>query len=171
MPPHFLDPDGYVSFLEALVPGVDAVVLQYTQESAKAFRAQLWFASAVMLGAASERTMLLLLEAVRDRSQDSEKAKLTKLLDQPRLGEIFKVIQARIAAEIRAGTLPYSVHQGCTEHLLSLSEMIRVNRNDAVHPAAAKIDRRKAFITLQTFPEALRVIDGLRKWFSMSSGM
>jgi hypothetical protein len=164
--PHFLDPDGYVSFLEALVPEVDGVVLQYTQESARAFKAQLWFASAVMLGAASERTMLLLLEAFRDRSQDPEKAKLTKLLDQPRLGEIFKVIQAHVAAEIKAGTLPYNVHQGCTEHLLSLSEMIRVHRNEAVHPAAAKVDRRKAFIALQTFPEALRVIEGLRKWLT-----
>ena len=72
-PPHFLDPDGYVRFLEGLVPEVDAVVLQYTQESARAFRAQLWFASAVMLGAASERTILLLLEAVRDRARTRRK--------------------------------------------------------------------------------------------------
>jgi len=164
-PPHFLDSDGYVGFLKVLVPEVDSVVLQYSQESAKAFRAQLWFASAVMLGAAAERTTLLLLEAIRDKSQDPEKGKLTRLLDQPRLTEIFKVIQARIAAEIKAGVLPYSVHQGCTEHLLSLLEMIRVHRNEAVHPAAAKVDRGKAFIALQTFPEALRVIDGLRKWF------
>ncbi|MGD0233394.1 MAG: hypothetical protein ABSC55_02535 [Syntrophorhabdales bacterium] len=166
MAPHFLDPDGYVRYLLAFVPNLDAVVLQYTQESARAFRAQLWFASAVMLGAASERTVLLLLEAVRDRALDPEKAKLTKLLDQPRLGEIFKVIQTRVAAEIKAGRLPYSVHQGCTEHLLSLSEMIRVHRNEAVHPAVAKVDRRKAFIALQTFPEALRVIEGLRNWFA-----
>jgi hypothetical protein len=167
MASHFLDPDGYVRYLRALVPAVDATVLQYTQESARAFRAQLWFASAVMLGAASERTVLLLLEAIRDTTPNHpEKAKLTKLLEQPRLGEIFKVIQARIAAEIKASSLPYSVHQGCTEHLLSLSEMIRVHRNEAVHPAAAKVDRQKAFIALQTFPEALRVIEELRKWFA-----
>jgi len=164
-PPHFLDPDGYVGFLKTLVSEVDPIVLQYTQESARAFRAQLWFASAVMLGAAAERTTLLLLEAIRDKSQDPEKAKLTRILDQPRLTEIFKVIQTRIASEIKAGVLPYSIHQGCTEHLLSLSEMIRVHRNEAVHPAAAKVNRGKVFIALQTFPEALRVIDGLRKWF------
>lgn len=165
-PPHFLDPDGYMRYLAALVPGVDAIVLQYTQEAARAFRAQLWFAAAVMLGAASERTVLLLLEAVRDRTSDPEKAKLTKLLEQPRLGEIFKAIQARVTAEIKAGNLLYSVHQGCTEHLLSLSEMIRVHRNEAVHPAAAKVDRQKAFIALQTFPEAMQVIEGLKKWFT-----
>lgn len=164
--PHFLDPDGYVRFIDALVPNIDSVVLQYTQESARAFRAQLWFASAVMLGAASERMMLLLIESIRDRTPNPEKAKLTKLLDQPRLGEIFKVIQARVEAEIRAGALPYHVHQGCTEHLLSLSEMIRVHRNEAIHPAVAKVDRQKAFVALQTFPEALRVIEGLRQWFT-----
>ncbi|HHT9106272.1 MAG TPA: hypothetical protein ACFYD7_10405 [Candidatus Wujingus californicus] len=166
MAPHFLDPDGYLQYLRALVLAVDPIVLQYTQESARAFRAQLWFASAVMLGAASERTVLLLLEAIRDKTPNSEKAKLTKLLEQPRIGEIFKVVQACVAAEIKAGSLPYSVHQGCTEHLLSLSEMIRVHRNEAVHPAAAKVDRQKAFIALQTFPEALRIIEGVRKWFA-----
>ncbi len=166
MSPHFLDPDGYVRYLASLVPQVDSIVLQYTQESARAFRAQLWFASAVMLGAASERSIFLLLEAVRDRTPDPEKTRLNRLLDQPRLGEIFKSIQAHVAAEIKGGSLPYGVHQGCTEHLLSLSEMIRVHRNEAVHPAAAKVDRQKALIALQTFPVALRVIEGLRKWFA-----
>jgi hypothetical protein len=165
MGPHFLDPDGYLRYLAVLVPQVDSIVLQYAQESARAFRAQLWFASAVMLGAASERVILLLLEAIRDRTPEPDKAKMTRLIDQPRLGEIFRVIQARVTAEIKAGSLPYSVHQGCTEHLLSLLEMIRVQRNEAVHPAAAQVDRQKAFITLQTFPEALRVVEGLRKWF------
>jgi hypothetical protein len=164
--PHFLDSDGYVRYLMATVPGVDATVLQYTQEAARAFKAQLWFAAAVMLGAASERTIFLLLEAVTDRAPQTEKPKLIKLLEQPRLGEIFKAIQARVAAEIKAGRLPYSVHQSCTEHLLSLLEMIRVHRNEAVHPAAAKVDRQKVFIALQTFPEALRVIEGLRQWFA-----
>jgi hypothetical protein len=163
--PHFLDPDGYVRYLTHLVPQLDDIVLQYTHESAKAFRARLWFASAVMLGAASERTILLLLEAMRDKIPNPEKAKLTKLLDQPKLREIFKVIQAHVTTEIKAGNLPYSVHQGCTEHLLSLFETIRVQRNEAVHPAAAKVDRQKAFIALQTFPESLQVIEGLRKWY------
>lgn len=42
----------------------------------------------------------------------------------------------------------------------------RVHRSEAVHPAAAKVDRQKAFIALQTFPEALRVMEGLREWFA-----
>jgi hypothetical protein len=165
MSPHWLDADGYIKYLDTLVPVMDPIVFQYTQESVRAFRARLWFGSAVMLGAASERTILLLLEAIRDKSQELEKAKLTKLLEQPRLSEIFKTVQARLSAEIKAGSLPYSVHQGCAEHLLSLFEMIRVHRNEAVHPAVAKVDRQKAFIALQTFPEALCVVERLRKWF------
>jgi len=166
MTPHFLDPDGYVGYLKTLVPSIDDIVLQYAQEASKAFRAQLWFASAVMLGAASERVILLLLEAVRDQTSGANKARLTKLLEQPKLTEIFKSLQTRIDEESKAGNLPYSVHQGSTEHILSLAEMIRVHRNEAVHPAAAKVDRQKVFIALQTFPEALRIIEGLRKWFT-----
>lgn len=166
MVPHFLDPNGYLQYVKSLVPSIDDIVLQYTQECARAFRAQLWFASAVMMGAASERTILLLLEAILNKTPSPNKARLTKLLEQPKLSEIFKTIQLRISEEIKAGNLPYSVHQGCTEHLLSLAEMIRVHRNEAVHPAAAKIDRQKVLIALQTFPEALRVIEGLRKWFA-----
>jgi hypothetical protein len=118
-----------------------------------------------MLGAASERIVLLLLEAIRDKTPSPEKAKLTKLLEQPRLPEIFKTMHARIAADIKNGGLAYSVHQGCTEHLLPLEEMIRVHRNEAVHPVAAKVDRQKVFLALQTFPEALKVIDGLKGWY------
>lgn len=92
--------------------------------------------------------------------------RLTKLLEQPKLSEIFKTIQSRISEEIKVGNLPFSVHQGCTEHLLSLIEMIRVHRNEAVHPTAAKVDRQKVLIALQSFPEALRVVEGLRKWFT-----
>jgi hypothetical protein len=136
------------------------------QEATRAFKSQLWFAAAVMLGAASERAILLLFEAIRDKTPNPEKAKLTRLFEQPRLPEIFKTIHARIATDIKGGGLPYSVHQGCTKHLLSLEEMIRVHRNEAVHPIVANVDRRKVFIALQTFPEALKVIDGLRGWYA-----
>jgi hypothetical protein len=164
--PHFLAPDGYISYLRNLVPDVDEVVLQYVYEATRAFRAQLWFAAAVMLGAASERSVLNLLEAIIDHAAESkEKERLKKLLTQPRLGEIFKAIETAVTAEVKSGALAYSVHQGSTEHLLSLAEIIRVQRNEAVHPHAGTVDRQKIFLALQGFPVALEVLERVRRWF------
>jgi len=165
--PHFLDVDGYLKYLRTLVPDTDTVIIQYTHEAVRAFRSQLWFAAAVMLGAASERSILLLLEAILDWTSDGkEKARLTKLLAQPRLGEIFKAIQASIADQARSGHMPYSVHQGSTEHLLSFSEMIRVQRNDAVHPHAGIVDRQRVFLSLQSFPGGLEILERIRQWYA-----
>ena len=88
-----------------------------------------------MIGAAAEKAILPLLQAITDSiSSPSSKSKATQLLDRPNLPEIFDLITKTLNPLIKAKTIPYSVHQGCAEHLLSLFEMICVQRNDAIHP-------------------------------------
>jgi len=67
---------------------------------------------------------------------------------------------------IEANKMPYSVHEGNTQHLLSMFEMIRVQRNDAVHPAIGEVNRAKVFLTIQTLPPALEVTYRLIEWFA-----
>ena len=59
----------------------------------------------------------------------------------------------------------YAVHQGCSEHLISLFEMIRVQRNDAVHPTVGDVNRDKVFLTIQTLPTAISCVYKLIEWF------
>lgn len=165
-PPHYFDPDGYVAFLKSLVNAVDPIVLQYVHEAVRAYRSNLYFAAAVMLGAAAERTVLQLLEKIRSWQPDPKvKAKLTALLNQPRLPQIYSEIDKTISSLSKSNRMPYSVHQGATAHLLSFLEMVRVQRNDAVHPHAAAVDREKVYLALQSFPVAYQVLERVRAWF------
>ncbi len=168
--PHYYDPQGYMEFLRNIVQNLDPVIEQYIFESLNCYRQQLFFASAVMLGAAAEKAILLLLQAITDAmSNPSSKRKAAQLLERPNLPEIFDTISKTVNSLIKAKTISYSIHQGCTEHLMSLFEMIRVQRNDAIHPITGQVDRSKVFLSLQTIPTALESVYKLIKWFENNS--
>ena len=152
--------------LRNMVQNLDPVIEQYIFESLNCYRQQLFFASAVMIGAASEKAILLLLQAITNSMSNlNSKKKATQLLDRPNLPEIFDTINKTVNMLIKAKSIPYSVHQGCTEHLKSLLEMIRVQRNDAIHPITGQVNRTKVFLSLQTIPVALESINRLIEWF------
>jgi len=168
--PHYYDPEGYMEFLRNIVQNLDPIIEQYIFEGLNCFRRQLFFASAVMLGAAAEKAILLLLQAITSSmSNQSSKRKAAKLLDRPRLPDIFSTISETINTLTEANTMPYSIHRGSTEHLMSLFEMIRTQRNDAVHPICGQVDRTKVFLSLQTIPAALESINMLTEWFESNS--
>jgi len=168
--PHYYDPQGYMEFLRNIVQNLDPVIEQYIFEGLNCYRQQLFFASAVMIGAAAEKAILLLLQAITDSMTDPNgKRKTAQLLDRPNLPEIFDTITKTVNSLIKAKSIPYSVHQGCTEHLMSLFEMIRVQRNDAIHPITGQVDRTKVFLSLQTLPTALGSIYKLIEWFGNNS--
>ncbi len=165
--PHYYDPAGYLATLDSFAPNLDRVIKQYVWDGLNAFRQRLFFAAAVMFGAAAEKAVLLLLKSIGDAETDTKKRKdIEKLLENPRLPTIFSKIESRISELIKAKKIPYSVHQGSTEHLLSLFEMIRVQRNDAVHPAAGQVNQTKVFLTIQSLPVVLEVVFRLIEWFS-----
>ncbi len=168
--PHYYDPDAYIKYLKNNVQGLDNVIEQYIFEGVNCFKRQLFFASAVMLGAAAEKAVLLLLESMANAVSDpKEKKKIQELLDRPRLPEIFSKIEAILATLIQSNRIPYTVHQGCTEHLLSLFEMVRVQRNDAVHPVVGNVDKAKVFLSLQALPAALEIVYKLIDWLNIPS--
>ena len=125
------------------------VIEQYAFEALNCFRRQLLFASAVILGAAAEKAMLVLLQAIADYTIDSDKkSEAAQLLARPRLPSIFEMIRETLSPLVAANVIPYSVHQGCLEHLTSLFEMVRVQRNDAVHPIHGQVSRDKVFMSV-----------------------
>ncbi len=164
--PHYYDPDGYIEFLKSKVTNLDSVIEQYIFEGLNCFKRQLFFASAVMVGAAAEKIILLLVESIKNSiSNPQQKKEIERLLESPRLPTIFAKIMEILVPLTENGIIPYSIHQGCSEHLMSLFEMIRVQRNNAVHPIAGKANRDNVFLSLQTFSVALQLIYGLIKWF------
>jgi hypothetical protein len=164
--PHYSDPEGWIARLDSLVPSIDSVIRQYLREALEAFRRNLTFASAVMLGAASEKAVLLLLDSMAHAVKDQKRAaELQDLLDRPRLPRIFEAIQTIVDDVRKSGAMPYDVHQGAIVHLNAFFESIRVQRNDAVHPEAGRVSREKVYISLHAFPKSMQVLYRLLEWF------
>ena len=119
-----------------------------------------------MLGAASESAILLLLETIGKAVKDSQKKSYIKeLLDRLRLPLILKEIQSTIDCLIKSKKIAYEIHQGSTEHLLSLYEMICVQRNDSIHPKIGEFNQTKIFLFINSLPANLEVIYRLINWF------
>ena len=168
LPTHY-DPEGYIVTLESPVPNLDPVIKQYALEGLHCFKQRLFFAAAVMFGAAAEKAVLLLLQSIGDAETNQQrKDEIVQLLERPSLPKIFETIQSTLKRLIKAKKIPYSVHEGSIEHILSLFEMIRVQRNDAVHPATGEVNRTKVFLTIQALPAALEVVYRLIEWFAQN---
>jgi hypothetical protein len=164
--PSYYDHDEYIKILNTTINNLDNVILQYILEGLKCYKQQLFFASGVMFGAASEKSILLLLEAIYgSESKKDKKKKIKELLEHGRLPSIFSMINSYLDGLIKNKTIPYNIHQGCNTHLLSLYEMVRVQRNEAVHPDFSRVSKEKVYLALLSFPVALQVIYRLIEWF------
>jgi hypothetical protein len=159
------DQGGFLATLKANVPRLDPVVLQYAQESVAAYNRRMFFASAVMIGAASEKTMYLLAYAIKDALKDQKEQKsIEKLLDERKMGKLLSWISEKVAHAKKVG-MPYAVHEGADKHLIALMESVRVQRNDAVHPEAGKVQPEAVRLTLSAFPGSCKKIYDLIDWF------
>lgn len=162
----YYDPEGFIANLQSIVPKIDSVIVQYLAEALNCFRQNLFFSASVMCGAAAEKVVLLLLSSMANKESDPKEKKLmTGLLERPNLPKIFEAIERNIKKKIDSEVLPYSVHQGATQHLLSLFEMIRSHRNDAVHPKQGKVTRETIFLSIQSVPIAMKTAYKLIEWF------
>ena len=120
-----------------------------------------------MLGAASEKALYLLAEAMLGALKDVNKhKKLKSLLDRRKLLELLEYVRDTIQIASNAKALPYSDHEGTATHLMSLYEAIRVQRNDAVHPMNASVSADSVRLLIQSFPYSLSKTEELRAWFA-----
>ncbi len=166
------DVDRYLNLLRKLVPALDPVIEQYVTEGLKAYERGTHFASAVMVGAASEKGVYLLSKSMRQIFKDTKQtATLERFISGRSMNSLFGFIQNVIAqAQQPPRVIPYSVTEGASPHLMSLIEAIRVQRNDAVHPQNASVSADSVRLSYLAFPHALQKLEELRAWFSANPG-
>jgi hypothetical protein len=159
------DVERYMSFLHDRVRTLDSVIEQYVSESLIAFERDAFFASAVMLGAASEKALYLLADSLLVALKDANlQSKLKGILSRRKLSELFETVQNAIQNAVDAKLIPYAVTEGTTTHLMSLFEAIRMQRNDAVHPMNATVSEESVRHLIHSFPYSLARSEGLRSW-------
>jgi hypothetical protein len=159
----------YLEFLRSRVSPLDPVIEQYVLEAVAAFERQAHFASAVMLGAASEKALYALAESLLGAIKNGkERENLQNLFDRRRLFALFALVQKTISVASKKA-LPHAISEGATTHMMSIYEAIRVQRNDAVHPMNASVSADSVRFLLVSFPYALQRAEALRTWFSSNS--
>ena len=153
---------GYMKFLHGRVPTMDAVIEQYVAEALIAFERQACFAAAVMLGAASEKALYLLADAMLGAlKHQTSKQKLQGLLQNRSLNPFFKFIRDTLDHNRKTPNIPYD---GAISHLMSLFEAVRTQRNDAVHPTTGQVSADSVRLLTASFPYALSKSEELRTW-------
>ena len=159
------DVAGFMLHLETLIPKLDRVIKKYVQEALTTYERQAYFAAAVMIGAAAESAVYLLAAAMqKSLASKLEKSRLIKASNERRLPSLFKIISDNLERAKKKKLIPYSVHEGSDPHLRSFFEAIRVQRNDAVHPAAAKVKPDAVRLSILAFPLACKKVHDLVDW-------
>jgi hypothetical protein len=166
--PH--DPDGFLDEFRNQVPDADPVITEYLTEALQCFLRGLNRAAAVMLGGASEKAVLLLVEAYGNAISDSglqqtfqgKIAKATTLLRK------YEEFEKRFGQS--ANALPSALRENVASLLHGVFDLIRNSRNEAGHPATGVVvDRDVVYSHLRLFvPYAARIY-ALIRWFGQNA--
>jgi len=158
-------PEDYNGYMKQFAANTDPVVREYVSEALHTYIHGTYFASAVMIGAASEKSIYLLADSLVPALKDPAKqSSLQKKIDARRLETLLKGVEQIVADGHTTKTIPSDVMGGTTRHLLSLFDHIRLQRNDAVHPMNFFVSADSVRFALSAFPVAFERVEVLRQW-------
>jgi len=157
------DPGGFLKSLIQDIPELDEVIIRYLKESLEAHRASLPLAATVTLGAASEKAMLMLFEAVVAYMPEAQRTAFTEPLKKKMIKQKFDAISAKLRGDIGA-SLPEEIKDRLQLDLDTLFEFIRVQRNEAGHPSGKVSKLGQVHADLTTFPHFLRKVYSVIGW-------
>lgn len=153
--------------LRKLVPEIDQVVFEYVREALAGYNHRAFFASAVMIGAASEKLLYLMVETLKNAATDpSLKQQAENSYAGRSIMALFRTLSQSLTIAKQRKLIDSDTSDNADVHLLALEDGIRQQRNDAVHPQTANVSQEKIFMTLYAFPATCRKAYDLLGWFS-----
>jgi hypothetical protein len=160
------DPSAYMHYLRENAGKLDPVVEQYVRDALVAFDRGADFAAAVMVGAACEKLLYLLAEAMLEAlAAPTERTKLGKLFESRKITAVADLLREKVDA---SKLIPYSVREGSGAYWSAMIEAIRQQRNDAVHPMNAKASRDSVRLSLAALPAVVQGAEKLREWLQQN---
>jgi hypothetical protein len=158
----FHDAKSYESLIRNTIPDIDEVTLLYLREAVHTFYSGCYLASSVMLGVASEQTLLLLFEKFDQKMQaPDKKIKGRNIYDK------FTSFKNKLNQEMGNNSIivPFDIKESIDDNLEGIMNVIRRLRNDAGHPTGKTINKEQCFAYLTLFimycKTAYRLIDCL----------
>ncbi|WP_299739139.1 hypothetical protein [uncultured Rossellomorea sp.] len=161
--PH--DPSGYLERIKLYIPEIDQIILTYLEESLKTYNIGALLSSTITLGCASERALLILIDAFSNFFQESDRKE--KFIKETQ-GKVIKRQFDHFYKNLNGvkGKLPGDITDGLDTMLLGIFEMIRNYRNDAGHPSGTKVSRDQVYANLQVFIAYCKKIYQLKHYFT-----
>jgi hypothetical protein len=162
--PH--DPDGYLRDFLGEVPTADPVIVEYLSEALQCYLRDLNRAASVMLGAASEKAVLMLLDSYVDAISDSTRQNQARSQVE-KANSIFRKFEVfdKGFVQVKAH-LPRNLTDNVDSLLRGVFDLIRNSRNDAGHPASGlSVSRDSNYSHLRLFIPYCKRIYGLIEWF------
>ncbi len=164
--PH--DPARYMEALRKRVGDPDEIALTYLDEAVGAFAAGLYRSSAVMLGCACERLVLILADAIVTAGLSPWAAKIKKKLSGPpaSISRLFDVVRDGLICRRDSKKLPGPLGDALDRKLSAIFDHARVLRNDSGHPTGVEVSGEDAEAGLLLFPGFYALVDDLCKHFA-----
>jgi hypothetical protein len=164
--PQPYDPDGFIDYFKRMNPSADPVVLDYLEEAVSTFQAGSMKASAVMLGAASEKMILLVIDQLGAAISDPTKqAQYQKDVEKNwTVSHKWGVLRSTLERVMNAKLTPFprEVAETMRTDLPMVFELLRRVRNVAGHPEVpGRVDTDGVFMNLRVFPEYARRVSEL----------
>ena len=145
----------YLHAVRARVGQPDAVVMAYLAEAVETWTSGLYRSSAVMLGCACEKLILLLAEAIAIGKVAPYGVNLSRTLSAVRpthISTIFGDVRGALSEMALKKKLPDHLADGIDRRLSSIFDHARVLRNDAGHPTGKDMTAEEAEAGLLLFP-------------------
>jgi hypothetical protein len=157
----------FLSRLRAQIPALDPVIELYLKEALISFRSGCYLSTAVMIGVASERVLILMRDAIHAAiAQQDGKKKFIEKTENQIAKRIYEAVKSKIdpVREQLPAPLPDSIGTA----LDGIFAEVRQTRNDAGHPTGRVVDREEAYALLQLFPVYARSGYALLAWLGQN---
>lgn len=162
--PH--DPPKYLDAVRRRVEKPDEIAMTYLDEAVGAWFAGLYRASAVMLGCACERLVLMLAEEIACANVPPWSAKIEKKLKTARIGvsEVFDEVRQCLTQLADEKKLSGALGDAIDRKLSPIFEHARGLRNKSGHPTGADVTSEEAEASLLFFPGFYALVADLCKY-------
>lgn len=157
------DPDGYFQRLSAAVPNLDPVIMTYLGESLATFRINCLLSSAITLGCASEKALLLLIDAYTGALASPKKETFQQKTEGKMIRKQYDEFNKMLDGHLRA-LLPGEVKENLDTALTSVFNLFRTHRNEAGHPTGKVLTREESFAHITVFPLYVKKVYELIDW-------
>lgn len=162
--PQPYDPTGFMSDFRAQNPHADPVIVDFLDEGLRAFNHDCPKAAAVMIGAASEKALLLLHEAFGAAIADANKKAQFERDSDARwtISRKYGVLKDRLDRMVASRNLTGDLRETVESELPGLFNLVRRQRNAAGHPEiVAHVNADSLFLTLRAMTEYIRRVQAL----------